>query len=247
MIGKRTASMTAAQRFDLTNAYEGVDENDLPIGSDSMTVIAVMRRVRPALNGLINSVVTHTADALTSGYQLVIRANGTPQFLVRTTAGGVGAGSSVDLDTVKEDIVLICCSYDDAMVRILVNGVANSNASGGGYIVPAAGRELQLGRRSVSNDRALVAYGLVAFLGSDTVALDAAGLVTCEAQLQDDLENGRDLRSALVAGDLVYYDARDLVIGTGLPSVPWVPRVGAGAVTLTKIGNMQLGGYAAGF
>jgi hypothetical protein len=80
---------------------------------------------------------------------------------------------------------------------------------------------------------------VIGLLATDAQALSDADLATTEAELLDNLAQGRDLDSGLsVLAPTTYWDARDV----DYISNTWAAR-GAGTV-LTRVGNVQRFGRA---
>lgn len=239
---RRVADMVVAHGFSASNYWIGVNGSDEPVGSASMTRIAVLRRFHDGATDAAH-VWSHTNNLVNGGWYITATATGVFNFGVSENgAVALTVSSSFDMDVTLDRLLIVCASYDGVNALIRVNGVADTQAAAaGGYTVPIASRELAVGIRSQTLDLPASQFGIAALLASDTTALDANGLLAAEAQLQDDLRNGRDLRAALATADLDYYDARDVQQGLG-GTKDWAPRVGT-ALTYTKTGNLYTASY----
>lgn len=221
--------------------WTGGTAADPPVGSATMTRAFVLLKKAgiAAFPATANAFVSHAENPLTTGgWTCAGLSTGVIRWVVGLNTGVLLTDSPV-LALASMNVIIVCASYNQATGtgRLRVNGQATSAVLAGTYVPPSVGRYLQIGARSSVNDNFLRVGGIAAFIGSDTVALDAAGLAALEASIEAQLMNGRRF-TGLVANDIVY-DARD-----AKDTWPSDPDGAVAGVTLVKNGFVSILGGA---
>lgn len=237
----RASGAWAVQRFRGGGQFfHGLTAADPPIGSTSMSFVLVLQQFSFLNLGV--TFVSHATNQNTNGGWQLSRTGDNIRLQVAQT-GPVELAVSTPCFNQRQVLQVVVAAYDGAQSRIRALGVTVTAAAGvGGYAVPQAGHYLTIGGRVVNNDNPSRFHRIVAFMGTDSVALSLAEMADLETDLYLGLENGRSLEEVWDPTGLIYYDAEDAITPAapwGTPTVgTWAPRVGPG-VTLTPTGPIQ--------
>lgn len=229
---------------DTANWYTSALTTDPPVGSTTMSRIVVLRFNRFAL--ITGTVIGHTnAVGGSDGWQLRWQGGAaTPRFQVQVADGG----STTRTQTVSFPAafapywLIVMFTYNETELTLRANGVEATDGPFVGFSAATAGG-VCIGAES-DGGAASPDLAVAAFLGSDSVAMNAAQRAAAEVSIRGDLEQGR----AIATGpgfDEAYWDARDVATGPGVTDVSWRDRIGP--TRLARNGAPTAFGYSARF
>lgn len=218
--------------------YASAGNGVAPDGSATMSRIVVLSAVR-SLSAADQVLFAETADiAADDGWELAWNASQQYQFRISDSGGNV---RSVVLAPAQipdtDELVVLLSSYDGQYLRIHAKGAAAETDLGSAQGYLAAAKKLTIGARDHATEQPALDFNVIAALGTDSDALSAAQMTAIEAQVIDDVEQGRTIGHAEFAVAMEHlFDAQD-AIGSGRAKASWVDAIGA--TTLVKAGEPQ--------
>lgn len=203
-----------------------------PVAATTMTRIVVVAPtrfvVRPsATNNL--QVWWENARVNTAGWRMYWHDNLSQARFVVADGGGVGRTCSVSLELPPyPKLVVFAGAYDN--VTIIGRTSENQTGSQPCVGITASVQAAEVGIRDTQNNQASLNWAVLACLGTNLVARTDPQLAADIATIQDNLEQGRDLRQGLAWSPQAYLDGRD-VADVQPPRATWVDRASGLALT----------------
>jgi hypothetical protein len=233
----RVAGHAAVGRFrpsgPIASFLESANASDEPVGSASMTVLAIIQQNR-VYSGNGETVFTHSNTISSqNGWQLIRNnvgfsfdlADGIPARRVITVSPAVSPAIGT--------IYFHWGSYNETLQIVRAMGENNTQGPFTGF-TPSSTRPLAVGVRATGNDLHMSSASVIGLIASNAQALTIAEMASAEASLKNDLEEGRLFDTSFLAMPY-YWDARDIDYINGT----WINRAGPSSTTLNITGKLE--------